>query len=115
MGRREYRVWCHPEHGVPDEGDGDDYYLAFAAYEEALAFSNRTPGAEEPLALIPQEEFIDEPEPGVFVHVKERRIVEWPVEFLSRPRRTATTIPEFLAPDAPPSRLDVIRGTYAGS
>lgn len=31
----EYRVWCHPERGAPDEADGSDYYYAFATYEDA--------------------------------------------------------------------------------
>jgi hypothetical protein len=31
------------------------------------------------------------------------------VTFLNRPRRTARTIPDFFAPDAPANRLDVIR------
>ena len=33
----EYRVWCHPERGAPDEDDGDDYYYAFETYDEALS------------------------------------------------------------------------------
>ena len=33
-----------------------------------------------------------------------------PVEFLARPKRTKTTIPEFMAPGAPPNRLDILRG-----
>ena len=106
----EYRVWCHPERGAPDEAIGSDYFFAFTSFEEALEFSERTEGAEEPLALILQEEFIDEPEPGTYVHVKQRRITEWPVGLLSRPKRTATTIPDFLSPNAPPNRLDILRG-----
>ena len=106
----EYRVWCHPERGAPDEYDGEDYFRAFAEYEEALSFSEATPGAEAPLALILQEEYIEEPEPGVYVHMTERRVTEWPPEFLRRPRRTADTIPAFLAPDAPENRLDILRG-----
>lgn len=106
----EYRVWCHPEHGAPDVCDGSDYYYAFASHEEAAAFADATDGAEEPLALVLQEEHINEPEPGVYVQVKEPRITEWPVAFLSRPRRTAATIPAFLAPDAPANRLDILRG-----
>ena len=35
----EYRVWCHPERGAPDEEDGSDYYYVFATYAEALAYS----------------------------------------------------------------------------
>lgn len=106
----EYRVWCHPEHGAPDEADGGDYFYAFGSYPEASAFAAKTPGAEAPLALILQREFIDEPSPGQYVHVREERVTEWPVVFLSRPRRTARTIPDFLAPDAPPNRLDILRG-----
>lgn len=106
----EYRVWCHPERGAPDEDDGNDYFLVFASYGEALAYSRATDGAEEPLALVLQEEHIDEPEPGQYVHVKEPRVTEWPVEFLRRPRRTPETIPAFLAPDAPSNRLDILRG-----
>ena len=106
----EYRVWCHPERGAPDEHGGEDYFRAFVEYEGALRFSEATLGAEEPLALVLQEEYIEEPEPGVYVHVKEARVTEWPPEFLRRPRRTANTIPDFLSPDAPENRLDILRG-----
>jgi hypothetical protein len=98
----EYRVW------VP--GEGDDSYQAFATYPDAVAYSKATPGAEDPLALVRQDEYIDEAEPGLYVHVKAVRVTEWPVEFLSRPRRTSSTIPDFLSPDAPPNRLDLLRG-----
>jgi putative acetyltransferase len=106
----EYRVWCHPERGAPDEADGSDYYYAFASYREALEFSQRARGAEEPLALILQREYIDEPKPGMYIHVKQPRITEWPVEFLSRPRRTPDTIPDFLSSSAPKNRLEILRG-----
>jgi putative acetyltransferase len=106
----EYRVWCHPERGSPDLEEGSDYYHAFATYAEALAFSRSTKGAEAPLALIRQLEYIAEPNPGDYRHVKEVRITEWPVEFLRRPRRTQNTIPNFLAPNAPSNRLDILRG-----
>ena len=106
----EYRVWCHPERGAPDEADGNDYFYAFETFEEADAFYRATMGAEEPLALVLQREYIDEDEPGCYVHVREQRITEWPVEFLSRPRRDDGTIPDFFAPDAPPNRLEVLRG-----
>lgn len=106
----EYRVWCHPERGAPDEAEGSDYFYPFTTHGEALEFSRRTKGAEQPLALILQEEYIDEPDDGQYVHVRERRLTEWPVEFLRRPRRTARTIPDFLAKDAPANRLDVLRG-----
>lgn len=106
----EYRVWCHPEDGAPDEADGNDYFFPFASYPDALRFSEDYPGAEEPCALVLQLEYIDEPEDEKYVHVKRKRVTEWPVEFLSRPRRTERTIPDFLAPDAPPNRLEILRG-----
>jgi hypothetical protein len=106
----EYRVWCHPEHGAPDEADGSDYYYAFASHEEAEEFAQSRPGTEEPLALVLQREYIDEPEDGQYVHVREERVAEWPVEFLTRPRRTEQTIPAFMAPDAPLNRLAILRG-----
>ena len=106
----EYRVWCHPEEGAPDLHDGSDYFQAFDSYAGALSFSQSTDGAEAPLALIRQDEYIDESETGLFIHVREARIVEWPVEFLTRPQRTASTIPDFLSPSAPPNRLDILRG-----
>ncbi len=107
----EYRVWLHPERGAPDEADGSDYYYAFASCEAAQAFAIGTTGAEEPLALVLQREYIDEPEDGVYVHVREERVTEWPVDFLRRPKRTDRTIPDFLAPDAPANRLAILRGT----
>ena len=106
----EYRVWCDPERGAPDEADGSDYFYSFATYAEALAFSQQTKGAEQPLALILQQEYISEEEPQRYVHMKEERIAEWPVAFLARPRRTPNTIPDFLSPDAPINRLDILRG-----
>jgi putative acetyltransferase len=106
----EYRVWCYPGRGAADLKDGNDYFYPFKTYAEALGFSQQTAGAVEPLALTLQKEFIDEPEPGQYVHMKEKRITEWHVEFLTRPRRTDRTIADFLAPDAPGNRLDIIRG-----
>ena len=101
----EYRVWCHDVEG------GSDWFQAFATYAEALAFSRATAGAGEPLELIRQDEYLEEPESGRFIHVKAVRLTEWPVVFLSRPRRTASTIPDFLSPTAPPNRLEILRGT----
>lgn len=106
----EYRVWCSPESGAPDEENGSDYYYVFATYLEALAFFESAEGAGEPLALVLQEEYIAEPEPGKYIHMKEQRITEWPVVFLRRPRRNEQTIPRFLSPDAPKNRLDILRG-----
>jgi hypothetical protein len=106
----EYRVWCHPERGAPDEAEGSDYYYAFETYEDAESFSRTHEGTEEPLAMVLQREYIDEPEPGQYVHVREQRVAEWPVTFLSRPQRDAMTIPAFFAPDAPANRLEILRG-----
>jgi putative acetyltransferase len=106
----EYRVWCRPERGPSDGLEGDDHYVAFASFAAALSFAESSSGTEEPLALVLQEEYIDEPEPGEFVHVRERRIAEWPVRFLRRPRRNQRTIPDFLDPQAPPNRLEILRG-----
>lgn len=110
----EYRVWLHPERGAPDAADGSDYYHAFATFAEALAFAKSTPGAEQPLALVLQEEYIDEPEAGRYVHVKARRLTEWSVAFLARPKRTPRTLPAFFAPDAPANRLEILRGLAPG-
>ncbi len=92
----EYRVWCHPERNAPDDYDGDDYYYAFATYNEALEFSKRTKGAEEPLALIRQLEWVNEPEEGVYVHEKGERIAEWCVEWLSDGPRALGDIEAFI-------------------
>lgn len=109
----EYRVWGCPARGSADIVDGSDYHESFATYAEALAFSQSTVGAEEPLALIRQLEYIDEPSPGDYRHVKEERIAEWPVKFLRRPRRTQNTISDFLSLNAPANRLDILRGLTA--
>ena len=106
----EYRVWCHPKAGAPDLEDGSDYFYSFASYEEALEYSQTNPGTEEPLALVLQREYIDEPEVGEYRHVREKRIAEWPVEFLRRPPRDKNTLNRFFAVDAPENRLDIIRG-----
>lgn len=108
----EYRVWCHPADGE------DDFYYAYATCEEAKAAadslrngSEEIEQVENPLALILQREHINEVRPGEYEHVTDERIAEWPPEFLTRPRRTENTIPDFLAPDAPANRIDIIRGT----
>jgi hypothetical protein len=106
----EYRVWCHPERGASDIYEGDDYFYSFETFEEALEFSEENAGTEEPLALVLQEEHINEPEPGIYEHVKEPRLTEWQVEWLNRSRRKSNTIPDFFSPNAPANRLDIIRG-----
>jgi putative acetyltransferase len=86
----EYRVWFHPA------GGGDDRYAAFAQYEPALAFSKATPDAEEPLVLVRQSQWIDEPDPGHYVPKSGERITEWQVRWLSGNKRTADSIAEFM-------------------
>lgn len=85
----EYRVWVHPQ-------TGSDEFLAFATYEQALAYSLRTPGAEEPCVLVRQWEHVNEPHPGVFEHVKGERLTEWDVAWLPGRKRGPDTIREFL-------------------
>ena len=106
----EYRVWFSPSRGADDVADGSDHFQAFATASEALAVAERSNGAAEPLALVLQREYIDESVPGEYVHVPEQRVAEWPLAFLSRPRRDADTIPAFIADDAPANRLDILRG-----
>lgn len=93
----EYRVWCHPLRGAPDQHDGSDYFQAFGSYPAALRFSRRTCGAERPLVLIKQREYVDELEPGVFRHVRKVRVAEWRPEWLKGSKRTPGAIKKFLA------------------
>lgn len=85
----EYRVWIDPP-------EGDDYYRAFATYKEAKEYSEKTPFADEPLALVYQEEHIGEPQPGEYVHIKQPRIAEWLVGWLEGNEDTKAQIPKFL-------------------
>lgn len=106
----EYRVWCHLRDGADDLADGDDYFYAFATFEQAQEAAARLAGATEPLALVLQREYLEEAGPGQYRHVTQERVTEWPVEFLDRPRRDERTILDFLAPDAPLNRLEILRG-----
>jgi len=106
----EYRVWCNPEKGAPDIEEGNDYYYAFDSYDTALKFYEENVGSETPLALVLQKEYINEPAPGKYEHIKKERITEWRVEFLTRPKRNENTIADFLSPNAPANRLDKLRG-----
>ena len=102
----EYRVWFWPHLGAVDLNDGERYVFAFATFAEAQAFAQANDGADELCALILQREYLDEPEPGQFYHIKAERVTEWGLALLDRPQRTDRTIPDFLAPDAPPNRMD---------
>lgn len=79
----EYRVWCHPENGAPDEFDGDDYYQFFAHYEDALFFSNNTQGAEQPVVVVRQCYWAVEQSDGQYVAFKGERLTEWQPQWLT--------------------------------
>ncbi len=92
----EYRVWLHPEKGAGDLNRGSDYFVAFAQYERADSFARQSPGAEPPLVLVRQLEWIDEPSPGRFIPKKSERLTEWQVSWLAKSKRTETSIAEFM-------------------
>ena len=92
----EYRVWVHPEAGGEDLHDGEDYFFSFPTYEEALARSATTEGAEQPLVLVRQLEHINEPSAGKFEHVIGERLTEWRVEWLEHNKRGEDSIENFL-------------------
>lgn len=89
----EYRVWVHPENEPVQ-------FFAFSTYNQALDFSKATKNAEEPLVLVYQEEYLDEPEVGNFIHQKEPRIAEWKAEWLNTSKGTKKQIPKFLKVNA---------------
>ena len=93
----EYRVWMDPRDGAANRTGTSAYSAAFAQYENALAYSERTPGAEEPLVLIRQLVHINEPKPGVFEVVEGERIAEWKVQWLAKSKRVPGAIEKFLA------------------
>ena len=92
----EYRVWLHPEKGAEPLNGTHDYFVAFAQYEQAEAFSKKAPGAELPLVLVRQLEWIDEPERGRFIPEKGERFTEWQVLWLTDNKRTDRSIDGFL-------------------
>ena len=92
----EYRVWFCPERGAKPVNGKDDYYVAFAEYEKAEKLSKASRGAEEPLVLVRQYEWIDEPEPGHYRAQKGNRITGWQVEWLEGSKRTPGSTKDFL-------------------
>ena len=92
----EYRVWLHPDNGAERLNGSEDYFVAFAQYEAAERFSKTTSGAEEPLVLVRQLEWIDEPKRGDFIPVKGDRVTEWQVRWLPDSKRTPMSIQEFM-------------------
>jgi len=97
----EYRVWLHPERGATPLNGSNDYYYAFAEYERAEAFSRTTTGAEHPLVLVRQLEYIDEPTPGHYQVVRSERMTEWQIEWLAEDKRGPNSIDEFLKSPRP--------------
>lgn len=91
-----YRVWCRPWLRAPDELNGGAYYYAFDSFEAAKAFADGTQGAEQPLALVRQYEWIDEPMPGHLLSMKGERITEWVVECLQGNKRAEQSISRFI-------------------
>lgn len=92
----EYRVWFCPEQGAKPLNGKNDYYVAFAEYERAEELSKASKGAEEPLVLVRQYEWINEPEPGHYQAEKGNRITEWQVEWLEGSKRTPDSTRDFL-------------------
>jgi hypothetical protein len=76
----EYRVWLHPDRGATPLNGDEDYFVAFAQYERAEAFSKTTAGAEQPIVLVRQREWIAEPMPGKFHAERGDRVTEWRVK-----------------------------------
>lgn len=93
----EYRVWCRPWLGAPDEFDGEIYDDAFSSFEAAKEFSDNTKGSEQPLVLVKQLEWILEPTPGQCIPMPDERVTEWLVEWLPGNKRTEHTISQFIA------------------
>ena len=92
----EYRVWLHPERGAASKGSGGDYFMAFAQYERALAYSRQSEGAEGPLVLVRQLKHVNEPQPGVFEVIAGERLTEWQVPWLAGSKRTPGAIETFM-------------------
>jgi len=92
----EYRVWFDPKKGAKPLNGSSDYFMAFAEYEAAKAASRSLSGAEEPIVLVRQLEWINEPEHGHFIPEKTERIAEWQIQWLAGNKRRADSIQQFL-------------------
>lgn len=99
----EYRVWCYAninENALDVDSNfldiANEYYRAFATFEQALAFANSAENAEKPVVLIRQLEWIDQPSRGVYIHNKGERITEWQADWLACGVRKANDISAFL-------------------
>ncbi len=85
----EYRVWVK----VPGK---DPELHSFATYADALRLSKIDPEAEPPLALVLQREYVDEPSPGEYRHIRKERMAEWQVGWLKGSHNDGTNIESFL-------------------
>ena len=92
----EYRVWFNPANGAEPLNGKNDYFVAFAQYEAADAFSKKTAGADAPLVLVRQLEWISEPKRGHFISEKSERIAEWQIAWLTDNKRTEESIKDFM-------------------
>jgi len=92
----EYRVWLNPKNGAQTMNGNSDYCVAFAQYEPAKQFSESAAGAESPIVLVRQLEWINESEHGHFIPEKEERITEWQVRWLDGNKRGPNSIRDFL-------------------
>lgn len=86
----EYRVWQKTTEGLECISFVD--YPAAAAYYKA----HKTLGAQEPIALVFQNSYLEETSDG-YKWVKEHRVAEWQVSWLKAHDNTAERIPSFLA------------------
>ncbi len=89
----EYRVWCSPELGAPDVADGSDCFYPLASFEEAAKDARRHRGAESPLALVLQKEYVEEAE--------ERRVDACSARTAHRVARRLPSSPTTNGPDHP--------------
>lgn len=94
----EYRVWVRPQ----DEKD-EIHYHYFDNYAAALAFSEKTAGAEQPLALVLQKAYIAPDKDGKLEIIEEERIAEWRVEWLEH-RRGPGVLEHFIQTNPAPMK-----------
>jgi hypothetical protein len=92
----EYRVWLNPQRGALPRNGASDYVMTFAQYESAEKSSQHTVGAEEPLVLVRQYEWIDELEFKKYFARKGEGITEWQVQWLADGKRNPNSIEEFM-------------------
>lgn len=85
----EYRVWYKKR--------GRTFCASFDNYNDALAYHRQNKKSEEPIVLVLQKEYVNEPEPGKYVLVNEERITEWQPEWLRDGLRTKEKVNDLLS------------------